>query len=1054
MTLLDHLRADLARGQVLIVVGAGVSIAAASGTPGQRFASWTGLLASGIDRCTKVALPLPSGWADRLRADLASGDLDDLLAVAERVATKLGAPTGGEFRRWLRETAGSLTIADSSVLDALRDLRMPLATTNYDSLLEVVTGDPAVTWRDGARVERLVRGDEAGILHLHGHWQDPESVVLGIRSYEKILGDAHAQNILRTIRTTRTLLFIGFGAGLEDPNFGGFLRWTREIFSGSDYRHYRLCRDQELPDLIGKHSPEERLLALAYGSSHQDLAPFLGDLRPTSFATSSQVSFTTSGPMAPSGDPQSPLAPRIPPPPRCFGRDPQLQDLVGALLADPSVPTPVLGPPGIGKTNLVLTALHEPRVVSRFAARRFFIRCDGATSRPSLVANLAEPLALDPGPHLEARLFQALDSAAPTLLALDNAETPWDGDTLAVEDLLSQLSALPHLTLLASVRGEQRPSGPSWREAIRLRPLDLQPARSAFLAIAGDRHRGDAHLDRLLEAVDCLPLAVILLASQAEALPSLTNLWLRWRTERTALLQRSGGQTRLTSLEVSISLSLESPRMHSPARRLLSVLALLPDGLAPEDLYILFPDDGGSAEAALRETGLLLADEVRLRLLAPVRELLARIHKPVLEDRQRLIDHFLALAHLGIRIGAQGGAEAAQRLIPEWGNLEAVLLMALADPDPEPAIIAVLDVTELVRFMGFGATILWQQALNAARRSSLVPLEAACLRTAGDIAIRRFDNDTAEARYREALPLYRCVGDLVGQANCVRKLGDVFLHRSALLMAQQHYEEALSLYLRAGDEVGQARCIRRLGNLAHRQSDYDAARKRYTEALTLFIQVGDVLGQARCHLRLGNIAAALSDDDLARACFEEALPLYERVGEFLGKANCIKSLGDIALRRSEHDAARARYEAAILIYRRVGSILGLANCIKGLGDIALACSDQEAARSRYEEALALYRGVSSVRVQADCILALGDTAQSLGDHGTARQTFEEALRLYQQIPDPCSIGHTHHRLARLAQANSAERDDHLTAARNTWNGIGRADLVVALNTEFAPFCSN
>src|SRR5947199_246010 len=76
----------------------------------------------------------------------------------------------------------------SSVVEALWDLGVPLATTNYDGLLEEVSHLPPVTWREGTKVERMARGDEKGILHLHGYWEDPESVILGLRSYEQILG--------------------------------------------------------------------------------------------------------------------------------------------------------------------------------------------------------------------------------------------------------------------------------------------------------------------------------------------------------------------------------------------------------------------------------------------------------------------------------------------------------------------------------------------------------------------------------------------------------------------------------------------------------------------------------------------------------------------------------------------------------------------------------------------------------------------------------------------------------------------------------------------------
>jgi len=800
----DDLRTQINGGKVVVIIGAGVSIDATASNP---VASWNGLLNSGVDRCVEVAQPLAKDWAQRARADISSGDLDDLLATAGKVSAKLGAPDGGEYRRWLRETVGSLHPQKRETIEALQALDLVLATTNYDSLIEEVTGLEPVTWTDGARVERVVRGDEKGVLHLHGHWMKPESVILDARSYERILGDAHAQTMLRALQATTTLLFVGCGDGLSDPNFGALLRWTGKVFAQSEYRRFRLARDSELEDLRRQHPPEQRLFPVSYGKNHGDLLPYLRGLRPSrsAHAVVSRAQNATPG--------KSTL---LPPAPRCFGRDGEIRDLVAALLTDTPKPVPILGPPGIGKSTITLSALHNQQVAARFGARRFFIRCDAVQSREALVAEIAPLLGLKIAPDLEPAVLAAL-SAAPVALAIDNAETPWEADTLRVEQFFGTLASIPRLALIASLRGLQRPLLQcEWHEpSIQPPVLPLVEARKVFLAIAGRAFANDSNLGDLLHALGGVPLAITLLACAAEGEPNLAGLWKRWQKERTGMLRRATGADPLSNIEISYKLSINGPRMTDESRRLLSLLALLPDGAAEAGLEAIFPPNVGTAASVLRKTGLAFDETGRLRLLLPLREYVQRNYPPLREDQHHVAGHYLKLAlDDGELAGAAGGADAVARLTPEVGNIEAMIGVSLEASDPAVAVKAARSMGEFARFTGWVGLKYLRGAVDAARRIGDVVGEANCIWSLGDIALQRSDHDAARALFDEALPLYKRVGDVLGEANCILSLGDIALQRSEYHAACSRFAEALELYKRILEPYSIGWAHRRLARLA------------------------------------------------------------------------------------------------------------------------------------------------------------------------------------------------------------------------------------------------
>jgi hypothetical protein len=278
--LVADLRDRIAAKQIVCLAGAGVAKACARAKPGSECALWPELIASGVRWVAGVHPELPAGWADERSRSLGSGDVDDLLAVASQVASKLGAPTGGEYAEWLHRTVGALELGDASLIKALGALDVPIFTTNYDHLIEAALDRDAISWRNEAAVDRVLRGDSNAILHLHGHYSEPESVVLGWWDYAGIVENEHTQAVMRALAMAKSMLFVGFGAGLRDPNFSQFLRWSRRVSRTQPYRHYRLVRAGEAERARNEHDPDERIMVLSYGEEHAELLPFLRALAP------------------------------------------------------------------------------------------------------------------------------------------------------------------------------------------------------------------------------------------------------------------------------------------------------------------------------------------------------------------------------------------------------------------------------------------------------------------------------------------------------------------------------------------------------------------------------------------------------------------------------------------------------------------------------------------------------------------------------------------------------------------------------------------------------
>ena len=122
-----------------------------------------------------------------------------------------------------------------------------------------------------------------------------------------------------------------------------------------------------------------------------------------------------------------------------------------AALLTSSARIAILGTGGIGKTTLAVAALHHPSVVDRYS-HRHFVSCESVSNCRGLVAVIGSHLGLEPSSQLTKAILRHFSESAPSMLILDNLETPWEpaGSRAEVEEFLSLLADVSNLGLLVS----------------------------------------------------------------------------------------------------------------------------------------------------------------------------------------------------------------------------------------------------------------------------------------------------------------------------------------------------------------------------------------------------------------------------------------------------------------------------------------------------------------------------------------------------------------------------------------------------------------------------
>lgn len=277
---LSEFRKMLNESDVALFVGTGVTAACAGDS---TTATWGGLIESAIERASCLSSEPALEWVSLCRnmldLGMKEGDPKILLNAADLAVDKIKRAGQQEYKKWVEDAIGSIEPRSDTLIREIINFRFPIVTTNYDSLLESVGGIAGVTWKQETEfMDVLVRKSRA-IAHLHGSWTDPESMVFTEGDYNRLLAHEKSMQLEKALSTLRHIVFIGYGAGLSDPNFSALMKWHSRLFGNSAIVHYRLCLENEVDGLRRLHA-NDSIVPIPYGSSFDDLPKFLRTCRP------------------------------------------------------------------------------------------------------------------------------------------------------------------------------------------------------------------------------------------------------------------------------------------------------------------------------------------------------------------------------------------------------------------------------------------------------------------------------------------------------------------------------------------------------------------------------------------------------------------------------------------------------------------------------------------------------------------------------------------------------------------------------------------------------
>ncbi|KAF9789158.1 kinase-like domain-containing protein [Thelephora terrestris] len=299
-----------------------------------------------------------------------------------------------------------------------------------------------------------------------------------------------------------------------------------------------------------------------------------------------------------------------------FGRDTIFEDLLS--FAERSVSVTLYGAGGMGKTAIALKLLHHSRIINRFGARRYFMRCgDLEDSLESFLGRLSEtlgvPLAMD-----VAQLRSNVE-ASPCVLVLDGMDSiidPRAHGAAEIAKAIEELGQCPKVCLLATSRMDAKV--PDFRR-MEVSTFPEEAARDTFHSHCS-LERSPAVYNILAE-LDFHPLSIVLLANAvSENRWDESALLKAWVGRKTCILMASGYGSLETYIESALRTS-TIQALGTAARETLEAISNHPDGVQEFQLSKIYPekDRMGDAVNALCKFSLMYRQDGFVKMHSPFR---------------------------------------------------------------------------------------------------------------------------------------------------------------------------------------------------------------------------------------------------------------------------------------------------------------------------------------------------------------------------------------------------------------------------------------------------
>lgn len=271
-----------------------------------------------------------------------------------------------------------------------------------------------------------------------------------------------------------------------------------------------------------------------------------------------------------------------------------------------------------------------------------------------------------------------------------------------------------------------------------------------------------------------------------------------------------------------------------------------------------------------------------------------------------------------------------------------------------------------------------EQSLRLAQAAGLRQVEAGCLYQLATNCYYRGELLAALAYGEQALPIYRQIGNYVGQATVLRAMGLCAIELKQYDRAKGYSEQALQIERMIGNRAGEAKILVNLGAMTFEQGEYCDCEIYQEQARRLFLELGIKQGEATTLLNLGEVNRVLGNFSQAKAYLEQALLIGREIDGHGIKCTALNFLGVVANLEENFDEARSYHLAALAYCQENGYRSFEGKVLTDLGNTLLGLGEWSEAAARFEQAMALRQELNEVHMTLESQAGLARAALAQG----------------------------------------------------------------------------